>query len=393
MLVGENGKPKGILQVGQCKNLKAERVILVPGPKSEIKVVQRIFKSFAVEKKNRSQIAEELNAGGIVSRCGKRWTSLSVSNLLENEVYLGHLIYNRRSTKLGERTVRNPPDMWVRRNNAFKAIIEPRLFARAQKRLLEVEDNKKETDQQLLDRLSALLRREGRLSVHIMRTAKDVRHPTVYANRFGSLMRAFELVGFKHHPRYRFADATAQIEQVVSSVVDDIIIDLRGRGVNVSFLHELYLLTISGGMTVAVAVARAVSDGNTRSRRWEVRRLKYKKADLTLLIRMESGNDRIRDYFLMPTAVLPLTKDKHKLRVSDRLFSQMRIESLEALLVALYDRLHAGRHDEKARRTSAFEFIQQGETTTRRAALSKPPRPKAAHPKPRAREGAGAALR
>jgi hypothetical protein len=381
------------LQFGQCKNLKAERVTLVPGPKSEIRVVQRIFKSFVVEKKNRSQIAEELNADGILSRCGKRWTSLSVSNLLENEVYVGHLIYNRRSTKLGERTVSNPPDMWIRRDNVFKPIIEPRLFARAQKRLVEVENNKRQTNQQLLDRLSALLRQKGRLTVQIMRTAKNVRHPTVYANRFGSLTRAFELVGFKHEPRYRFADATAAIEQTVCSVVDDIIIDLRGRGVNASFLHELYLLTISGGLTVAIAVARAVSDGITRSRRWEVRRLKYKKADLTLLIRMNSDNKRIRDYFLMPTAILPLTKDRHKLRVSDRLFSQMRIESLEALLVALYDRLHVARADRKSCRNSAFEFIQLGETTMRRATSAKPTRPKPTLRKLQSKKKAGAALR
>ena len=199
-----------------------------------------------------------------------------------------------------------------------------------------------------------------------MQAAKNVRHPTVYANRFGSLARAYELVGFKPEPRYRIGDATAQIEQVVCSAVDDIVIDLRGRGVNASFLHELYLLTISGGVTVAVAVARAVSDGITRSRRWEVRRLKYRKADLTLLIRMDSGNKRVQDYFLMPTAILPLTKDGHKLRVSDRLFGQMRIESFEALLAALYDRLHVARADANAQRNPAFKFLQQGETRTPR---------------------------
>ena len=305
---------------------------------------------------------------------------------------MGHLVYNRQSTKLGERTVSNPPDKWIRRDNAFKGIVPPRLFARAQKRLLEVEHNRKETDQELLDRLASLLRQKGRLTLQIMKNAKNVRNPTVYINRFGSLVRAFELVGYKTERRYRFAESTSEIEEAVHSVVDDIIIDLRGRGVNCSFLNELHLLTISGGVTVAVAVARAVSDGNTRMRRWEIRRLKYRKADLTLLIRMERGNERIKDYFLMPIGVLPLTKDG-KLRVSDRLFGQMRIESFEALLAALYDRLHVARGDRKTHRNSAFEFIQQGETMTPRAPSAKPTRLKPPLPKPRSRIKAGAALR
>jgi DNA invertase Pin-like site-specific DNA recombinase len=346
MLVDENGKPKMVLQYGQRKNLKNERVILVPGPKSEIKVICGIFTSFVDRKKNRTEIARKLNAGGILTARGKPWTTLTVSNVLENEVYLGHLVYNRRSTKLGERTVKNPPDMWIRRDNAYRAIITPALFKRAQKRLLEVEYGKKVTDQQLIDRLKVLLRRKGRLSVHIIQAAKSVPHPDVYTKRFGSLTRVYELAGFKPEARYRFLEVAAEIDHVICSTVDDIIIELRRRGLNASFLQELYLLTIAGGLTVAVAVARAVSDGDRKSRRWEVRRIKYKRADLTLLIRMDTGNLRVRDYFLVPTAALPLSKDRKKLRVSDRLFSLMRLESLDAVMVVLHDRLLASKRNE-----------------------------------------------
>ena len=69
----------------------------------------------------------------------------------------------------------------------------------------------------------------------------------------------YELAGFKPEARYRFLEVAAEIDRVICSAVDDIIIELRRRGLNASFLQELYLLTISGGLTVAVAVARAVS--------------------------------------------------------------------------------------------------------------------------------------
>ena len=52
---------------------------------------------------------------------------------------------------------------------------------------------------------------------------------------------------------------------------------------NASFLHELYLLTISGGVTVAVAVAPAVSDGIARARPLGSEKAQNtRKADLTL---------------------------------------------------------------------------------------------------------------
>ncbi|QPF83919.1 recombinase family protein [Bradyrhizobium genosp. L] len=350
MLVDANGKRKGLLQRGQHKNLKSERIILVQGPSSEVRIVRRIFSSFVMQKKNRTQIANELNAEGTLSPGGKQWTALTLSNLLANEIYLGHIIFNRHSMKLAGRRTDNPPEMWIRHDNAFKGIINPRLFARARQRLAQVANNKKETDQQLLDALAALLRRKGRLSVHIIQAAKGVRHPTVYTNRFGSLMRAYELVGFRPQARYRFLEVAVEIDRTICSVVDDIIIDLRGHGVNASFLHELYLLTISGGLTVSVAVARAVSDGGTKSRRWEIRRLKYQKAELTLLIRMDSGNSRISDYFLLPTVALPLTKDRKKLRVSDRLFARMRLDSLEAVMGALYGRLRVSREERRMTR-------------------------------------------
>src|ERR1700704_6181639 len=48
-LVDENGTPKGKLEYGQQKSLQSDRVVLVPGPQSEQKIIRRIFKSFVIE--------------------------------------------------------------------------------------------------------------------------------------------------------------------------------------------------------------------------------------------------------------------------------------------------------------------------------------------------------
>jgi len=152
MIVDEKGRPKSILQYGQRKNLKSEHTILEPGPKSEQRLVQKIFTSFAIDGKTRTEIAEELNAKGILNAVGKPWSMLTISNTLKNEVYVGNLAYNRRSQKLGEKQVRNPPEKWVRRDSAFKPIVVPKLFAKAQKRMAKLECGRVLSDDEMLRR-------------------------------------------------------------------------------------------------------------------------------------------------------------------------------------------------------------------------------------------------
>ncbi|HWO27259.1 MAG TPA: recombinase family protein [Candidatus Acidoferrum sp.] len=129
-LVDENGKPKGKLEHGQQKSLQSDRVVLVPGPQSELKIIRRIFRSSVTAKKSRTQIAAELNADGILNARGSHWTMLTIHNILTNEKYVGHTIYGRKSIKLGQKRAVNPPDTWIRYDNAFKGIIAPSFLLR-----------------------------------------------------------------------------------------------------------------------------------------------------------------------------------------------------------------------------------------------------------------------
>jgi DNA invertase Pin-like site-specific DNA recombinase len=220
MLLDENGKKKLLLKYTQRKNLKTEHVILVPGPASEVKVVREIFSAFANRRKTRTEIANELNARRIRNARGNKWTMLTISNMLKNETYLGHLIFNRKSQKLGGETIRNPREMWVRHDNAFEPIISPELFAKAQKVQAELASGRRKTDKELLDKLRSLLRREGRLTIKIMQAAKDVPHESVYADRFGSLVNAYRKVGFEPPHRYRISEIADEIDKAIRGVAD-----------------------------------------------------------------------------------------------------------------------------------------------------------------------------
>lgn len=353
LLIDERGRTKAVLQYGERKNLKTERTVLAPGPKNEIKIVQHIFELFANRRKTRTEIAAELNAKGIRNARGKFWTMLTVSNVLKNEAYLGHIVFNRRSMKLGERIIINPPDMWIRHQNAFAPIIARALFSRAQKLMTDLDAGRTRTDKELLDILRALLRREGRLTMKTILSAKGVPNCSVFARRFGSLDEAYRLIGYKSPTRYRFKAVQSDIDHVIRLVADRTLAELERRGRSVSFLPELHLMTLNKNTTVALAVARAVKDGTNGARdarRWELRKMRFKRADFTLVIRMNATNVNIKDFFLLPSVNLSQPARDNRVRISERFFGGFRCADLDEVVGVLHSRIGGHLADRDQRR-------------------------------------------
>ena len=100
MLIDHTHKEKGILARGEKKSLQTDRVILVRGPEEEVRIVQWIYQMFIREGRWEREIAEILNARGILTDLGRPWTSGTVHEVLTNEKYIGNNVYNRRSFKL-----------------------------------------------------------------------------------------------------------------------------------------------------------------------------------------------------------------------------------------------------------------------------------------------------
>src|SRR6266436_6323315 len=202
-LLLEDGRlPKGWLEHGQQKSIQTDRVILEPGPPSEVAVVRRIFTSFVVERKSKMVIADELNAEGILTALGNSWSNGAINKILVSEKYIGNNTYNRISLKLQKKQIINPPDMWIRGENAFQAIIHPDLFAKAQ--AIIADDRAGISDRDMLDQLSALWCAKGTLSKTIIDDAPNVPFAVRYHHRFGSLLTAYARIGFKLPRRLRF---------------------------------------------------------------------------------------------------------------------------------------------------------------------------------------------
>jgi hypothetical protein len=98
--------------------------------------------------------------------------------LLLNENYIGKSVYNRRSFRLGTKLKRNHESTWVRKDGAFKPIIDVELFRRAgeiiARRRLEF------SDEALLERLRFLLNQKGRLSKRLIDQTDDMPCAQIY---------------------------------------------------------------------------------------------------------------------------------------------------------------------------------------------------------------------
>ena len=162
VLLDQSGETKAALKTGEQKSLQTDRVVLRPGPPEEVEIVHQIYRWFVEDGLSEGPIVAELNRRGIMTDLGRPWTRGTVHEVLTNEKYIGHNIYNRRSFKLKRRHVVNPPDLWIRKDHAFDPIVPPDLFYMAQG--IVRARTRRYSDQELLDRLRALYQAKGFLS-------------------------------------------------------------------------------------------------------------------------------------------------------------------------------------------------------------------------------------
>jgi Recombinase/Resolvase, N terminal domain len=121
-----------------------------------------IVQVYSEEGKVESEIAAGLNARGLMRDFGRAWTRGTVHEVLTNEKYIGNNVYHRRSFKLKRKHVRNPPDKWVRADGAFEGIVEAENFFRVREIILA--KSRRLSDEELLEKLRAVLKEHGRIS-------------------------------------------------------------------------------------------------------------------------------------------------------------------------------------------------------------------------------------
>lgn len=297
LLVDQDCAAKELLARGQRKSLQTDRVILVPGPETEIAIVREIYDLFTRENKTEQQIADLLNNRGVRTDLDREWTRSTIQQVLKNPKYIGDNVFNRTSFKLKQKHVRNPPEMWIRRNGAFTPIVTLEQFGAAAS-LIESRHSRL-SDEDLLKRLRELFDREGMLSGILIDEARDMPSPACYRSRFGSLMRAYSLIGYTPSRDYRYLEINQALRERHRAICESINHNLRSLGAQIQQDERSGILTINGDFTASVVVARC-HESYTGSCRWLLRLERSLKPDVTVAVRLLPDNENILDYYLLP---------------------------------------------------------------------------------------------
>lgn len=297
LLVDENGIAKEILGFRKRKSIQTDRVILIPGPKNEIKIVNSIYDLFIDDNMPEFIIAERLNEQNIPAENGTLWTRAKIHQILTNEKYIGNNIYNKTSSKLKSRLVKNPKNEWVRCDKAYKPIISKKKYNKAQE-IIQLRSVHL-TNDELLEKLKQKLESNGKLSGFIIDEDDTGPSSSVYRTRFGGLLRAYTLIGYKPEHDYSYI----QINEALRSFYSGIIEDFKGEILKSNCYIDEYkyapMLYINDELLISVLITKctAMKSGKLR---WKVRFDNSQKADITIVIRMDSQNISPLDFYIIP---------------------------------------------------------------------------------------------
>lgn len=131
---------------------KRDRARLVPSAPVRVATIERIFRLSAEENRGLRAVADVLNSKGVPSPRGPgysqlfrgTWTAASIRSILINPIYVGDMVWNRRTEARFHRIsegraverrdlpaahlVDNPESDWIRIENAHPALVSRRLF-------------------------------------------------------------------------------------------------------------------------------------------------------------------------------------------------------------------------------------------------------------------------
>ncbi|EDT3740535.1 recombinase family protein [Salmonella enterica subsp. enterica serovar Sandiego] len=297
LLVDENDIAKEILGFRKRKSIQTDRVILIPGPKNEIKIVNSIYDLFIDDNMPEFIIAERLNEQNIPAENGTLWTRAKIHQILTNEKYIGNNIYNKTSSKLKSRLVKNPKNEWVRCDKAYKPIISKKKYNKAQE-IIQLRSVHL-TNEELLEKLKQKLESNGKLSGFIIDEDDTGPSSSVYRTRFGGLLRAYTLIGYKPEHDYSYI----QINEALRSFYSGIIEDFKGEILKSNCFIDEYkyapMLYINDELLISVLITKCTPMKSGKLR-WKVRFDNSQKADITIVIRMDSQNISPLDFYIIP---------------------------------------------------------------------------------------------
>ena len=297
VLIDQTGSIKSELSRGEHKSLQTDRVILMPGPDAEVATVNQMYRWFIDEGIPESEIAARLNDKGVRTDLDRNWTRATVREVLSNQKYVGDNVYNRISFKLKKHRIINQPDMWIKKDGAFEALVSPETFYTAQG-IIRARAYRF-SNEELIEKLRHLYQHRGVLSGLIIDEAEGMPSSAAYIHRFGSLIRAYEAVGFTPDRDYQFLEVNKFLRTLHPEIIRHTEREIASLGGSVVRDPATDLLRINQEFSVSIVLARCQTHDNGRHR-WKVRFDTSLAPDITVAVRLDQPNRAPLDYYLLP---------------------------------------------------------------------------------------------
>jgi DNA invertase Pin-like site-specific DNA recombinase len=297
VLIDQHGSIKSALTRGEHKSLQTDRVILMPGPEEEIQMVNQIYRWFIDEGLTQSEIAGRLNGMKVRTDLDRAWTRATVHEVLINEKYIGNNIYNRTSFKLKKLRVVNTPDMWIKKEGAFDPIVPPDVFYTAQGIIRA--RSRRYTNEELIERLRTLYQNRGFLSGLVIDETEGMPAASIYAHRFGSLIRAYQMVGYTPDRDYRYLEVNRFLRRLHPEIVAQTETQIAELGGEVVRDPATDLLRVNDEFSTSLVLARCQPHDSGRNH-WKVRFDTSLAPDITVAVRLDHENKAPLDYYLLP---------------------------------------------------------------------------------------------
>ncbi len=152
---------------------------------------------------------------------------------------------------------------------------------------------------------------------------------SVYAHRFGSLIRAYQMVGFTPDRDYRYLEVNRFLRRLHPEIVVRTEAKIAEVGGTVLRDPGTDLLLVNDEFNVSLVLARCQTHDSGRNH-WKIRFDTSLAPDITVAVRLDQANQAAMDYYLLPR----LDFGQPRLRLADQNaieFESYRFDTLDYL--------------------------------------------------------------
>jgi Recombinase len=159
--------------------------------------LREVYRLFVHEMYSYREISEILNRNAVPYHDERPWNFYAVKYLLTNSKYNGWLTYGKWTRRLHTKQRKTSETQWLRVPHPTARLIDDATFAAARTRIKNFTINK--SNEQLLYELRSILAANGKVSANLIRRIPGAALPALYRYRFGSLVNAFQLIGYEKY--------------------------------------------------------------------------------------------------------------------------------------------------------------------------------------------------